>query len=137
MKHISVIVPEGDSIVDTIIGPYNLLKMAINHHTRSHRLTSPEFKIDLVGQSDSPIIYQGLFSIKPTKTIHDVEATDLIIVSPISGDLVAGINKNAEFIDWMRHQRITNNAQLASLCKGAFLLAETGLLSGKNCARHL
>ena len=136
MKHISVIVPRGDSIVDTIIAPYNLLKMAINHHQKVNRLPSPTYSIDMVGLNNDIINYQGLFSIKPTKTIEEIERTDLIIVSPISGDLIDGIHQNKAFIEWMRYQRITHNAQLASLCKGAFLLAETGLLTGKNCATH-
>ena len=32
--------------------------------------------------------------------------------------------------------RIADDAELASLCKGAFLLAETGLVNGKKCATH-
>ena len=39
---------------------------------------------------------------------------------------------NEPFVKWMQDQRIQNNAELASLCGGAFLLAETGLLNGKS-----
>ena len=131
MKHISVIVPLGDSIVDTIIAPYNLLQMANKHHSSENT-----FKIDLVGLTKEPVTYQGLFEIKPTTSIKEVPHTDLIIISPISGDLNAQIEKNSEFIKWIKKQRIENNAELASLCKGAFLLAETGLLNEKNCATH-
>lgn len=136
MKHISVIVPKGSSIVDTIIAPYNLLRMANNYYKKLHDLTNAPFKIDLVGLSLEPVVYQGLFSIQPTATIHDIERTDLIIVSPISGDLELEIENNRDFIDWIKQQRITKDAELASLCKGAFLLAETGLLNGKSCATH-
>ena len=136
MKHISVILHLGHSIVDTIIAPYNLLKMAISHHRKLHKLQEPAYRIDLVGLTKEPVCYQGLFSIQPTATIDDIAQTDLIIVSPISGDLAREVDRNREFVDWMRLQRIQHNTELASLCKGAFLLAETGLLNGKDCATH-
>ncbi len=136
MKHISVLVPAGTSIVDTIIAPYNLLNMANSHNRKLNNFDATQYKIDLVGLTREPTIYQGLFSIQPTATISEIEKTDLIIVSPISGNLEREINNNREFVHWMRKQRIENDSEIASLCKGAFLLAETGLLKGKSCATH-
>lgn len=136
MKHISVIVPVGSSIVDTIIAPYNLLNMGNSYFRRLNGLSESPFKIDLVGLSSKPITYQGLFSIQPSAVIEEIQKTDLIIVSPISGNLEREIVNNREFIAWIRKQRIEHDAEIASLCKGAFLLAETGLLNGKSCATH-
>ena len=136
MKHISVIVPYGISIVDTIIAPYNLLKMANSYFTRLNGLSENLFNIDLVGLSKEPVTYQGLFTVQPSATIHEVSKTDLIIVSPISGDLEKAIKSNSAFVKWIKTQRIENGSEVASLCKGAFILAETGLLNGKSCATH-
>lgn len=136
MKHISIIVPVGSSIVDTIIAPFNLFKMANAYHQRLNKLAEPLFAIDLVGINEDPVTYQNLFTINPTASIESVRKTDLIIISPISGDLERGVNVNKSFVNWIKKQRIVNDAELASLCKGAFLLAETGLVNGKNCATH-
>lgn len=136
MKHISVIVPSGKSIVDTIIAPYNLLSMANSYFGRMNDLDEDPFKIDLVGLTKDPVLYQGLFSVQPTTTIHDLAKSDLIIVSPISGNLEKEVKNNIDFVNWIKQQRIQHDAELASLCKGAFLLAETGLLNGKSCATH-
>lgn len=136
MKHISIIVPKGSVIIDTIIGSYNLLKMANSYFKRANGLTDDHYRIELVGLDNNPVIYQGLFQVTPEKSISQIEKTDLIIVSAISGDLEDGINKNTEFISWIKSQRIENDAEIASLCKGAFLLAETGLLNGKTCSTH-
>ncbi len=136
MKHISVIVPSGSSIVDTIIAPFNLLQMANAYARRLKGLGEDQFKIDLVGLSLEPIVYQELFSIQPTATIEEISKTDLVLVSPISGNLEQEIENNKEFIDWIKKQRIANGTEIASLCKGAFILAETGLLNGKSCATH-
>ncbi len=136
MKHISVLVPSGNSIVDTVIAPYNLLNMANSYSMKLSKSQRKPFKIDLVGLTLDPILYQGLFSIQPTATIDDIDKTDLIIISPISGDLVLEVQQNIEFVHWIKAQRIQNGTDLASLCKGTFLLAETGLLNGKSCATH-
>lgn len=136
MKHISIIVPSGNSIVDTIIATYNMFKMASSHFKKLKGLEEAPFKIDLVGLTKEPVFYQGLFSVQPTATINEITKTDLIIISPISGDLDIEIQKNMDFVKWIKLQRIENDSEIASLCKGAFLLAETGLVNGKSCATH-
>lgn len=136
MKHISILVPVGKVIIDTIIGPYNLLRMANTYYKRINELNKDLFKIDLVGLSAESVQYQGLFQVTPTKTITEVDKTNLIIVTANSGDLEKEIERNRAFIPWIQKQRIENDSEIASLCKGALLLAETGLLNGKSCATH-
>jgi transcriptional regulator GlxA family with amidase domain len=110
--------------------------MSNAHYKRSKGLEEDLFKIDLVGLYREPVQYQGLFQVSPTKAINEIATTDLIIVTAISGDLEKQIQKNKAFIPWIRKQRIENDSEIASLCKGALLLAETGLLNGKSCATH-
>ena len=136
MKHISIILPSGNVVIETIIAPYNLLRMANSYYRKLKDLKEDYFKIDLVGLSKEPIQYQNLFQITPTKTIDEIKKTDLIIVTAISGNLEKEIDSNAAFVPWIKKHRIENDAEIASLCKGAFLLAETGLLNGKSCATH-
>ena len=136
MKHISVIVPRGPVIIDTIIGSYNLLKMANSYLKRAKGIAEDRYQIELVGLDKSPVTYQDLFQVTPEKSISQIDKTDLIIVSAISGKLEEGIDKNVDLISWIRNQRIQNDAEIASLCKGAFLVAESGLLNGKNCSTH-
>jgi len=136
MKHISILIPAGDAILDTIIGSYGLLRMANAQYKRTRQIEEDYFSIDLVGLSREPVRYRGLFQVTPTKTIDEIDRTDLIIVTAISGDLEKEIENNRAFIPWIKKQRIENDAEIASLCKGALLLAETGLLNGKSCATH-
>lgn len=136
MKHISIMVPVGTAIVETIIGSLNLFQMANNYHKQSGQLNEDLFAIDLVGLNKEPQTYNRFFTIAPTKTIDEIEKTDLIVVAGIVGNIDKQIEKNFLFVDWMKKQRIVNGAEIASLCRGAFLLAETGLLNGKSCATH-
>ncbi len=136
MKHISVLVPQGSVIIDTIIGPYNLLRMANAYLKRSRQLREDPYQVELVGLQKAPVTYQGHFSVMPEKSIEQIRKTNLIIVSAISGNLEAGIAKNSALISWIKQQRIQHDAEIASLCKGAFLLAESGLINGKSCSTH-
>ncbi len=136
MKHISILIPIGNSIVDTIIAPYNLLRMANTQYKYLKRIDEDHLKIDLVSLNLEPVLYNRLFQVSPTKTINDIFKTDLIIVSAIDGNLEKAVERNRDYIPWIRKQRIENESEIASLCKGAILLAETGLLNGKSCATH-
>ena len=42
---------------------------------------------------------------------------------------------NTKLFDWI-NQQYANGVNLCSICLGAFVLAETGLLNGKNCTTH-
>lgn len=136
MKLFKIIVPHGTVIIDTIIGPYNLLKMANRHFRRLNHLDRDPYQIELVGLSTQAVSYQNRFQVIPEKSIDEIDKTNLVIISAIDGNLSDGIKKNVEFITWIKQQRIQHDAELASLCKGAFILAETGLLNGKTCSTH-
>jgi len=136
MKHVSIIVPMGDVIIETIIASYNLLRMADSYHKRINGLADGQLEIDLVGLTRDPISYNQFFQVTPTKTIDDIVETDLIIVTALGGNLLNSIEQNKAFIPWLKKHRTENNTEIASLCKGALLLAETGLLDGKSCSTH-
>jgi transcriptional regulator GlxA family with amidase domain len=53
----------------------------------------------------------------------------------VNGDRNKVIELNKDFFPWITKQHAAG-AEVASLCVGAFLLAATGLLSGKKCSTH-
>lgn len=136
MKHISILVPKGFAILDTILGSYNLFQMANNQYKKRNPGQNALFEIDLVGITSELHKYENFFSITPTKTIREVKKTDLIIVPGLVGNMQQQISMNYPFLDWIKAQRIQHDAELASLCRGAFLLAATGLMHNKVCATH-
>jgi transcriptional regulator GlxA family with amidase domain len=77
----------------------------------------------------------GEYTVKTDRLLKDVTETDLLIIPPTFGDTLKGIQANAEAIPHFK-KLYENGASLASLCIGAFLLAETGLLDGKKCSTH-
>lgn len=136
MKHLSILIPKGNLILDTIVGTLNLFKMANSYSRRIGKTREDVFEIDLVGITKDPIICHNFFEVKPTRTIDEIRQTNLIIISSITGDLEKAAKNNEPIINWIKAKRIENDAEIVSLCRSAFILAETGLLNGKSCATH-
>jgi len=136
MKHVSILVPVGESVLSSIVGSYKIFSNVNKFLIQSGAMDQDYFDIDLVGLKESTLLYNGKFTVQPTKTIDQVTRTDLIIITTITGDMEKELKGNSAFIPWIRKHRVTNNAEIASLCTGAFLLAETGLLNGKSCSTH-
>jgi len=133
MKHITIVVPDGPNNISSIIGSYKLLTKANEYWKESGR--GVLFQIELAGLSDEVVFHDGLFSVKPHTHISAVTATDLIIVPSLNHNYENAVNGNGALIPWIV-QHYKNGAEVASICTGAFLLAATGLLSGKSCSTH-
>ena len=130
MKHVSIVVPQGDSILSSIIGPYKVFTGANDYLVKTGR--KPMFDIHLVGLNTESKLYDGLFSVHPDQMMKDVKKTDLIIIPALDPK---SLMVNQEFLPWITEQ-YKYGAEVASLCVGAFLLASTGLLKGKKCTTH-
>jgi transcriptional regulator GlxA family with amidase domain len=133
MKHISILIPEGDCSLVNIEGSHQIFSEVNAVLARAGK--PPLFKVQLVGLHKETRMKKGLFSIHPDVLIEDVAQTDLIIIPAIYGDKHKLIKDNQEFIPWLVKQ-YKGGAAIASLCIGVFLLAATGLLKGRKCATH-
>jgi len=133
MKHISILVPEGDCSLVNIEGAHQVLSRVNEHLAKSGK--SPIFDIHLVGQKKDTTIKKGLFKIYPDVLIQEVFHTDLIIIPAVHGDFKKIFSANQDMLSWIVTQ-YKEGTSVASLCIGAFLLAQTGLLKGRNCTTH-
>jgi transcriptional regulator GlxA family with amidase domain len=132
MKHISLLVPKG-AILGSIEGPRQLLTQ-VNHFYTS-KGAAPLFKVELVGLMKATPLSGGLFTANADLLTTEISKTDLIIIPAVDGDLEKALEANKDLIPWIaRHYKA--GAEVASLCMGAFILASTGLLTGKKCATH-
>ena len=129
---ISVFVPHG-GVIEAITPPFRTFKTANEFLIASGKKTI--FKVEYVGLKEYVSASGGEYIIKTDRLLEDVLETDLLVIPPTFGDPTLGIQTNAEAIPYFNtlHQK---GAALASLCAGAFLLAETGLLDGKKCSTH-
>lgn len=136
MKHLTIIVPDGQSNLSTIasiVGSYEIFKRA-NEFGKA-RNGRELLKIQLAGISAKTEVYNGLFAVKPEVRISEIGKTDLIIIPSLVRDFQKAVKGNKVLIDWVEEQ-YKNGAEVASICTGAFLLASSGLLDGRSCSTH-
>ncbi len=129
---ISVFVPQY-GVIEAITPPFRTFNTANEFLTVFGK--KPIFNVEYVGLNEYVPANNGEYTVKTDRLLKYVTHTDLLIIPPTFGDTLKGIEANAEAIPYFKklHQ---NGSSLASLCIGAFLLAETGLLDGKKCSTH-
>lgn len=129
---ISIFVPEH-GVIEAITPPFRSFNTANEFLTAFGK--EPVFKVEYVGLNEYVPANNGEYTIKTNRLLKDVTETDLLIIPPTFGDISKGIEANAAAIPHFK-KLYENGSSLASLCIGAFLLAETGLLNGKKCSTH-
>jgi putative intracellular protease/amidase len=110
-------------------GVYNSELMApydVFHHTAFH--VRPGIEVFTVSPDGKPITtFEGI-RLTPTYSFQTTPAIDILVVPSARGSMDADL-QNRALIDWVRQ---TGGAarHVVSLCDGAFVLAQAGLLDG-------
>jgi transcriptional regulator GlxA family with amidase domain len=73
-------------------------------------------------------------TLEPTMSLADVRRTDLVVIPAAGLDLELARTANARLVDWVA--RRARNTAMAGICTGATLLAEAGLLDGRQGTTH-
>jgi transcriptional regulator GlxA family with amidase domain len=133
MKHVSILIPLGHTSLSNIDGTHQIL-LEVNKFLASMG-REPLFDVHLVGLAKETRQRDGLFTIQPDLLIQDVPKTDMIFIPAIHENYQKALADNAAFLPWIRDQ-YKAGAEVISFCIGAFFLAATGLLKGKQCATH-
>ena len=133
MKHLTIIVPDGDNNISSITGAYEIFKKANGFW--NERRKSDLFTIQLAGISKEVAFSDGLFTVKPHTNISEITKTNLILIPSLNHNYQKSVKGNKELIDWIEKQ-YRGGAEIATICTGAFLLASSGLLDGKSCSTH-
>lgn len=132
MKHISILAPKG-AILGSVEGPRQVFT-EVNKFVNS--LGKPAlFSVQLVGAEKEIPVCGGRYTIYTDALAKDTKHTDLIIIPALDGEWTKLLDDNKELAAWIKAQHEAG-AEVASLCVGAFLLASTGLITGRKCATH-
>jgi transcriptional regulator GlxA family with amidase domain len=104
-----------------IVGPYEVL----------NKLT--DYKIYLVGLEKSEYKDKYGLRISADYSIDEIFQTDILLIP--GGPGIDNLLKNKKVLDWIRKVDSTTKWTV-SVCSGSLLLAQSGLLDGKNCTTH-
>ena len=117
---ISVYVPQH-AVIEAITPAYRAFKTANDFLTAFGK--KPLFNVEYVGLSPYIPTNDGEYTVRVDKLLKDVSKTDLLILPALYGDISMALSANAEAIPLIQ-KLYDGGANLASLCIGAFLLAE-------------
>lgn len=132
MKNVVILVPET-AVMAAIADPRYLFT-AVNQFLEAAGRPAL-FNVQLVALTEEVQLQNGLFAVRPDVLLHEVRRPDLIFIPALSGNLPQALALNRAYIPWIVEQ-YQRGAEVASLCIGAFLLASTGLLDGRQCSTH-
>lgn len=119
----------GFLLLDGIYGSELVAPHDVFQHTVFH--TEPGMRVFTVGRSHRPVTsFEGLV-IVPDYSLDDAPRIDVLVVPSAEHNLDTDLD-DARLIDWVR--RVGEDADhLLSICDGAFVLAQAGLLEQCAC----
>ncbi len=134
MKSVTILALQN-TMSSAVIGPLEVFSQTgVMWNYFNDEPITPYFDVRLVTTHGRPFKCLSGVRIVPDGSIHDVDRTDLVVISSIL-DIEKTLRVQPEAVDWIR-SRYNRGAHVASVCSGAFVLAETGLLNGKTATTH-
>ena len=126
-RRIVVLAYEGVQSLD-VTGPAEVFSVATRHGV------APPYRVEVVGPTVAPLTTTSGITITPQHALRDaVGAIDTLVVA--GGEGVDAQLADRQLLDTL--PRIAaRSRRVASVCTGAFLLAEAGLLDGRRVTTH-
>lgn len=107
-------------------GPFEVFSLASKNNEKL-------FHVVTIGETGEMIVARNELQVLPTAKFSDNLNFDIVIIPGGHGTEIE--NKNKVVLDWISKQKTKVNI-LASVCTGAFLLAECGILNNKKATTH-
>ena len=113
-------------------GPFEVFSTASRVKSRLEPNTPKSFEVFTIADMIRTISTRGGLIVQPHFDITSHPRLDVLI---IPGGIVTSEIKRETIIDWIARTASTSTIT-ASVCTGAFLLGQAGLLSGKDATTH-
>lgn len=96
----------------------------------------PPYRVEIVAEGTEPVMTASGIAIAPHRSIGEIRQTDIVIIPSIMADASKWVRgSNPEIAEWLRAMHRAG-AMICATCSGVFLLAETGLLNGREATMH-
>ncbi|MBU3917145.1 helix-turn-helix domain-containing protein [bacterium] len=135
MKHITFLAVQN-ALGTSIMMPMEMHYIAWLIWRRSRKNEEmTDLRFDIVSRDGKNVTCFNGFPISVTGSIDDIRTTDLIIVSGVWIEIEKMLEENQRAVPWLI-EHYKKGVALSSVSTGAFLLAETGLLDGKEATTY-
>lgn len=121
-RQVAILVYQGVELLD-FAGPGEVFASAAS---------GAGFEVFTVGASRDPVVSQGFVTVTPEYAIADAPAPNILVVP---GGGVRALLSNPQMMSWLKASAAKAEIVL-SVCNGALVLAETGLLDGLSATTH-
>jgi transcriptional regulator GlxA family with amidase domain len=126
-RRIAVLAYDGIQSLD-LVGPVEVFDVATRHRI------DPPYRVEIVAPTTDPIVTSSGITVTPARALADVRGDlDTFVVA-------GGTGVEAALADRALVRQVARVAgrarRVASVCTGAFLLAEAGLLDGRRVTTH-
>lgn len=130
LRTVGILIFDDVEVLD-FCGPFEVFSTA--RQAGSHSDDASLFKALTIAEEDRVIICRGGLLVQPHYTIENAPPLDILLVP--GGQGTRRERHNQRLLDWIsqqdRHTELTT-----SVCTGAFLLAESGLLDQRRTTTH-
>ncbi len=134
-REICILIYDGAQSLD-ISGPLEVFSLASRQTRDEDPARAPLYRNRTIAANAGPVTLASGMRVLPDLTCATFpEGVDTLLVSGGMGDAVKHARDDAAVVAWLR-QAATRVRRIASVCSGALLLAEAGLLDGREATTH-
>jgi transcriptional regulator GlxA family with amidase domain len=131
--HRVVMVGFPDAQILDITGPLEVFSRASRWLREHASLTTDAYRVELVASAAGPLRTSGGLQLVATRAYPDVHDAQTLLVAGGIGYRAAA--QDDVLLEWLRRQ-LPRVERMGSICTGAFILAQAGLLRRRNATTH-
>jgi transcriptional regulator GlxA family with amidase domain len=126
VRTVEIIVFDGVQSLD-VTGPLEVFAHAVTHDG------GPAYRVRTASLGAAPVRASSGLTLTPDDDLATLDASALSLLLVPGGD--GARRRPPELVRWLREHAL-DASRLASVCTGAYLLAEAGLLDGRRATTH-